>query len=364
MSNQFTGYMSQVTRDNVTNADLLNTIREYASDAYKADIPRIGKFTQINHASIPYANYEIHQNEFYDILINRIGKTVFKGLIYDMPLGVFRRESFSYGETVQELYINLPDEEQFDAKSTNSPFQHANTEIKTFYHDLNRESQYRRTLEENWTMKALTSDNAFDSMTNMLFSTMFSADAVDEMDLIKTVITNSLTPVNVAPTGAPPVYIQSPAQEIITSSPNWLEDFSEELRARSSLFTVPSRIRFENAAGVPSATKQSDQYMIVTAEYAAKFDTMLANAFNMDKVSVLAHKIVIDEFPTYTGAGQYNGATPICALISKDSLVLQDKKLKMTNIYNPRNDTINYFLTHHQHVYFSLLENAKIYYTT
>ena len=90
---------------------------------------------------------------------------------------------------------------------------------------------------------------------------------------------------------------------------------------------------------------------------------MLANAFNMDKASVMAKKIVLDELPEFDGEGKHNGAKPLAVLISKDALIMKDKLFTMVNSFNPKTLTYNYFLHHHQLISYSLFENMHVYYT-
>lgn len=362
MANVLTKHFSKITGKNVTNADILNSIREKAGSDYQKEIDKLGHLTQINHANIPYTIYEIHENEFLGILINKIGSSVYKTLQYDMPFSVFMSEMFDAGETLEEVWVDPPTEQTYNAKDTTSPFMHADTDIKVFYHDINRESLYERTINKAWSIKAFQSEHAFDEFINKIFTSMLSKDQLDIFERIKNLVPLSLTPVNIAPAGSPPVYINSPHQQFDRSQDDFIVDFNKELIKRSNLFTVPSSTRFENGAGVSNSTPIDDQYLIVTAEFSAELDSLLANAFNMDKATVLAHKIVVDEFPPYAGAGDLNGAKPFAALVSKNTIILKDKFIQMQNIFNPRTLNYNYFLHHHQMISYSLLENSRVYY--
>lgn len=363
MPNKLTEYLTKKTGKSATNADVLNTVRSMASENYRADIPELKHLQPINHANIPYANYDIHQNEFFDILINRIGTVLVKALMFENPLGIFRSDSFEYGQSLQELYVHLADKEDFDAKSADSPFMYVDTKIEQFFHDLSDERKYRRTIERAWTVKAFTSENSFDQFIDKMFVSLISSDELDEFEAIKNLIPLSLTPVNVAPPGSPAVNISTPSQGFNMAATDFIYDFNKELIKRSNLFAVPSRTRFENAAQVPNATMVEDQYLLITADFSSTLDSMLANAYNMDKATVLAKKIVVDEFPAYSGPGTLNGVVPFAALISKDSIILKDKLLQLTNIYNPNTLSYNYFYHHHQLISYSLLENARIYYS-
>lgn len=361
MPNVLTKYLTRVNTDGnqrVTNADVLNTIRQMASENYKADIPEMGSMQSINHNSIPYHEYVVHQNEFFAILINKIGPTIVKALMFDNPLGVFRSENFEYGETLEEIYVGLADAEVFNAKDTTSPFMFRDTPIDVFYHDLNDERKYVRTIEKTWTMKAFRSDNSFDEFIDKMFTSLISSDQLDEAEAIKKLIPDSLTPVTI--TGG--ATISTPAEAVDTTQPDWVLNLNKRLITMINLFAFPSRTRFENGAGVPMATPVEDQYLIVNAEVASELDSLYANAFNMDKATPLAKKIVIDEFPVYTGPGPLNGVRPIAALVSRNTIIFKDKILELDNIYNPNTRSYNYFLHHHQLISYSLLENAHVFY--
>ena len=90
---------------------------------------------------------------------------------------------------------------------------------------------------------------------------------------------------------------------------------------------------------------------------------LLANAFNMDKASVLARTIVVDDFEKFTGAGANNGRKPVAFLISAKSIINKDKLVHMESIRNPRNMTYNYFYHHHYLTSLSLFENIHFWYT-
>lgn len=84
MANKITSYLSKTSGKNVSNIDLLNSIRMRATPDYQADIPVL-EGARINHATVPYQDFEKHANEFFAHLVNRIGSTVIKALTYENP---------------------------------------------------------------------------------------------------------------------------------------------------------------------------------------------------------------------------------------------------------------------------------------
>lgn len=367
MANTITKYMSQKAGKTVTNADLLNTVRDNAIKkgnlGYAEDIPELKHLQPINHHTVPYTLFQVHENEFFAGLINKIASTVISALQFESPLAVFKTEDIDFGSVLEEIYIAMPDAQDYDGKTNQSPDQYFGTDLKVFYHELTEEKVYPRTIEREWAVKAFRSDSSFDAFVDGLLTTMLTAKELYEYEQVKQVLTNALTGVNIAEAGQPAEIVTTPHQEFDLTQDGFIQTFNKELIKRSNLFATPSRTRFENAAKVPRSTPIEDQYLIVTAEFSAELDSMLANAFNMDKASVLAHKIVVDELPEFTGAGDLNGAKPFAILLDKKAIKFKDKLLTMNHRYNERALRYNYFLHHHFLLSFSLIENMRVYYT-
>ena len=91
-------------------------------------------------------------------------------------------------------------------------------------------------------------------------------------------------------------------------------------------------------------TAIEDQYLVISAEFSTHLDMLLANAFNMDKASVLARTIVVDDFEKFTGEGANNGRKPVAFLISAKSIINKDKLVHMEAIRNPRKYDLQLFL--------------------
>lgn len=361
MANKITTFLSKETGKTVTNIDLLNSIREKASGAYQSDIPVLAG--RINHANVPYQQFEVHENEFFQALVNRIGSTVIKALSYENPLGVFKSEIFEFGDTLQEIYVHPAEKQQFNAKDGVSPFKFADTDIEVFYHTLNNEYFYERTFERAWVQKAFTSDIAFDEFIDKMFTSFLASDALDEYQAIKEVLEKSLTEVDYTDLQGTQKKITVAGTKIDTSVSDYIVEFNQSLINQSKMFTIPSRKHFNNPVGVPNATPIENQYLVISAEFSTHLDMLLANAFNMDKASVLARTIVVDDFDEFSGAGVNNGRKPVAFLISERSIINKDKLVHMESIRNPRTMTYNYFYHHHYMTSLSLFENIHFWYT-
>lgn len=360
MANIVTKFLNSRSKTEFTNAHLLNNIRKHASDSYKADIPNISG--AINHDNVPYQQFEIHQNEFFKGLIDRIGSTVIKALQYENALGIFKSELFEFGDTLQEIYVAPAERETYNGKDPISPFKFADTDIEVFYHTLNNENLYERTFERAWVQKAFTSEYAFDEFINKMFTSLLSSDQIDEYAAIKKVLEKSLTEINYTDKNGTSKKISVPMTKVDTNVSDFIIQFNQDLINKSKQFTIPSRTRFNNPVGVPNATPIDDQYLIISYEYSTHLDMLLANAFNMDKASVLARTIVVDDFEKFTGTGVNEGRKPVAFLVSKNSIILKDKLVHMESIRNPRSLSFNYFYHHHYMTSLSMFENIHGWY--
>lgn len=361
MANKITNYLSGEMGKPVSNMDLLNSIRERASLDYQADIPVLAG--RINHANVPVQQFEAHANEFFKALVNRIGSTVIKALSYENPLSIFKSETFEFGDTLQEIYVHPAKKKKYNSKDDTSPFKFADTDIEIFYHTLNNENYYERTFERAWIQKAFVSDMAFDEFIDKMFTSLLSSDTLDEYQAIKEVLEKSLGEVAYTDLTGTAKQITVEGTKIDTTKADFVMDFNQSLINQSKRFTIPSRKQFFNPVGVPNVTPIEDQYLVISAEFSTHLDMLLANAFNMDKASVLARTIVVDDFEKFTGAGANTNRKPVAFLISAKSIINKDKLVHMEAIRNPRNMTYNYFYHHHYMTSLSLFENIHFWYT-
>lgn len=255
------------------------------------------------------------------------------------------------------------EKKSYDAKSDVSPFKFADTDIEVFYHTLNNENYYERTFERAWIQKAFVSDMAFDEFVDKMFTSLLSSDTLDEYQAVKGVLEKSLAEIAYTDLKGVNKKITVSGTKIDESKQDFVVDFNQSLINQSKRFTIPSRTTFNNPVGVPNMTAIEDQYLVISAEFSTHLDMLLANAFNMDKASVLARTIVVDDFEKFTGEGVNNGRKPVAFLISAKSIINKDKLVHMESIRNPRTMTYNYFYHHHYLTSLSLFENIHFWYT-
>ena len=85
----------------LSNAEILNGIREDASFDYQTRIPLAD---QSNIATVVQSllNYRPSWNEFSNGFVNRIGAIYARSALWTNPLGVFKKGLMTFGDTVEE----------------------------------------------------------------------------------------------------------------------------------------------------------------------------------------------------------------------------------------------------------------------
>jgi hypothetical protein len=347
-----------------TNATLLNAVRALASEQYKNDVPEFDTMLNISHNSIPVSLYTVHGNEFFDVLINRIGATAIKALDFSNPLKVFKSDEMFFGDTYQEIYTLGGEEGTYNPHGTDSPFGFYDSRVEAMYHTVQDRWLFQLSYDDLTLSNAFTSDGAFDSFIDGLFKSFLSRNELKEYEKTILLVTNSLTPVTITKQDGTTDVVTWKTDNVDTTEVDYLTELSKKIITYSTLFTIPSTTRSENAFGVPKATAYEDQVLIVSAELSANIDMMLANAFNMGKAIPNVPRIIIDEFPTYTGTGDLEGQKPIAALVDRRALIIKDKALRMYNQFDPLHVRNNVFLHHHLLISYSLFENAHVWTVT
>ena len=89
---------------NVVN--VLNAIRTNASAEYQSRIPAATK-ENFNTISQQINSYKVLQNEFINVLCNKIGATYVHNKLLNNPLSILKTGAMPLGLTKEEIYTNV-----------------------------------------------------------------------------------------------------------------------------------------------------------------------------------------------------------------------------------------------------------------
>lgn len=130
-------------RLNLTNAQILDTVRKYAPNDYKERIPAttqgsVAATLQAMNAYTP--NWDV----FWNVFLGRIGRTQINDRMnFTNPLAKLKRPALRYGRTMQEVQTNLIKARAYDAKAENVFGREGREpDIHQIFHTENRRDKY------------------------------------------------------------------------------------------------------------------------------------------------------------------------------------------------------------------------------
>lgn len=273
-----------------TSVDVLNAIRNDASQDYKNYIPfATADGEVIRTIGATLMDYPELQNEFLQALVNRIARVIVTSKMYRNPWEMFKQGRMDYGETIEEVYVDLCKVHQFDpATAENKVFAREIPNVRSAFHVLNYQKFYKQTVTPEQLKRAFLSIDGVNDLISKIVEAMVTAAAYDEFTVMKFMLQYRMA------IGAMyPVYLTPEGNGV--SHADAVKGDAEVFKAMSNKLTFLSPNY--NLAGVYNATEKSNQYLIIDTDFDAAMDVqVLATAFNMEKAEFMGHRILIDSF--------------------------------------------------------------------
>jgi hypothetical protein len=303
--------------------DIVNAIRNsnptfanYVPLADPDNIAQIGAGILINQAV---------QNDFIVNLVDRIGLVVVKRASLQNPLKKFKKGNIPFGRTIEEIFTDITKAKKYDPEDAEQTlFKRQIPNVKTLFHERNRQEYYEQTISDEQLKTAFTSWTAFENFLSSIINAIYNSAEVDEYEYMKLLVDNYYSKgyFTVVP-------VTAPTTETAT------REFVKKLRATARKMTLPTGSRSFNALAVRTRTEMDDLHLIIDADLEAQMDVeVLARAFNMDKTTFLGHVTVIDGFSS-TGLE--------AVLIDQDWYMVYDNELSMETVRNAKGKYWNYF---------------------
>lgn len=315
----------------LSNAEVLNMVRSEASAGYQERIPAAtrGNIARIFETLDAYSPI---MNEFCDLLVNRIGLTVFQTNSFRNSLAPLKRGEQQFGGMIQEIQGGLIQAERYDPNNTN-PFGAPKPDIEVNYYTMNRQDVYPMRYNRDQLRQAFVNDGGLSSMLNDILAMPLKSDQWDEYLIMRNLIK-----------GAHDAWTMPTLQvpDIATAADKEAAGKEIAVAMREHYLMMRDFIKTQyNPKHMPVS---SDELVILgTPAFFAYFDVeVLAAAFHMDRANFIADRtIVVDDFDI---AGAQAVLIDASAYLCADNLVAND------TIYNPRTrDWISYL--HHWGTY-------------
>ena len=351
---------SKVIKRSITNvaSEVLNAVRNSATQDYRNYVPVATDDNQnLKEIGAIIMDNPALRNQFLDVLVNRIALVIIQSKMWDNPLRMFTKGKLEYGETVEDIFVDLAQVFQYDPEDAESTFmKRVKPNVASEFFVMNSQVYYKTTTEDVTLRAAFTGNDGMMRLIQGIATAMYKSANYDAYQITKYLLARRL--------------LAGQCHTVGYTSGN-LKSLLSKIRSESNKMTF---LRNDaNLAGVYNATEKSNQYILIDAEVDAEIDVNeLAYAFNMNKADVEMRKVLVDGFGNLDNArlnvllGDNPNYVPInstdqaalnaipCVLVDENFFMIFDKLFEM------HNETFNQDGLYRQHT----LHNWRVYATS
>ena len=229
-------------------------------------------------------NYTPAANAYLDALVNRIGFVIISSKMYANPWSAFKKGRLEFGETVEEIFVNLARPYQFSpSKAEQDVFKRTIPDVRAAFHTMNFQKYYPITITDDQLRQAFLSWQGISDLIAAIVESVYTSAQTDEYLVMKYMLARAVL------NG----YVQS------VSIPNATKENAVDV---ATVFRQTARLlEFQSnkytMSGVTTHTNIEDQYIIVTAAFEAVMDmNVLARAYNLDYAQFIGRVAAVDSF--------------------------------------------------------------------
>lgn len=333
-----------------SSVDILNVIRNNATINYQNYVPlATPNADSIREIGAVIMDSPQLQNEFLSALVNRIGRVLITSKMYENPWSMFKKGLLEFGETIEEIFVNIAKPYQFDpAVAESNLFKREIPDVRSAFHIMNYQKYYKTTIQNDQLRQAFLSWQGITDLIAKIVDSMYTGANYDEFQTMKYMLAKHVLDGRMYPVTIPTV--SDTNMKTIVST---IKGVSNNYEFMSSKY---------NLAGVQNYSMKADQYLLINSKFDATMDVeVLASAFNVDKAEFAGKRVLVDSFgsldndrlnilfagdPTYTEISATDlealDAIP-CILVDKDWFMIFDNYFNFTEQYNGEGLYWNYW---------------------
>lgn len=333
-----------------SSVDILNVIRNNASVNYQNYVPQATADAEsIKEIGAVIMDNPQLQNEFLSALVNRIGRVLITSKMYENPWSMFKKGMLEFGETIEEIFVNIAKPFQFDpAVAETNLFKREIPDVRSAFHIMNYQKYYKTTIQNDQLRQAFLSWQGITDLIAKIVDAMYTGANYDEFQTMKYMLAK-----NVLNGRMYPVTIPAVTSDNMKSIVSTIKGVSNNFEFLSDKY---------NIAGVQNNSKKTEQYLLINSNFDATMDVeVLASAFNMDKAEFLGKRVLVDSFgsldiarlnilfaddPTYTeiSTDELKALDAIpCILVDEKWFMIFDNYYNFTEQYNGEGLYWNYW---------------------
>ena len=170
-----------------SSVDILNVIRNNATVNYKNYVPvATADAESIREIGAIIMDSPQLQNEFLSALVNRIGRVLVTSKMYDNPWSMFKKGTLEFGETIEEIFVNIAKPFQFDPNvAETNLFKREIPDVRSAFHIMNYQKYYKTTIQNDQLRQAFLSWQGITDLIAKIVDSMYTGANYDEFQTMK-----------------------------------------------------------------------------------------------------------------------------------------------------------------------------------
>ncbi len=271
-------------------ANAIKTYNAVRSSSAKltAALP-LGTENNISEVRAAILEYVPAQNEFIDVLVNKIYLTIILNRRFNNPLAPLKSGNSPLGSDIEEIHVNPVQAAQYNP-TAETLLQQSPPDVAVAYHRLNRQDVYKLTVERMDLRQAFTSWEAFGDMIDANVNALYSGNYIDEFRLMTGTFNSALASDAIRTQIIDAVTDADSAKALVSK----MRALNRKFQLPTTAFNSYAAMAGEGASPRVTWCNPEDIVILITADIEATVSVdVLAAAFNMDKTSFVASQVVV-----------------------------------------------------------------------
>lgn len=302
--------------------------------------------------------YEAVSNQFLSALVNKIVYQKVHRMRFTNPFKNFESYPVKFGDTVENLWIELPEGYTYDKDATD-PFAIKIQSAKSLYASLNYEMQYQITIYRKLLKRAVLNEYGLMDVIDYMVSSVGTKKDIDEYQATVYMLNNE------------DIFADGFEELEVPAAATALERYkaiTQKIVDVATDFALPCKDN--NALKVMNVTSKEDVVLIIKQEILNHINLdYLAGVFNLDKVHLVEHIIPVRSFqvvkPGATGVdASVVGEDLDFMLLDANGFDIHDALQDSGSIYNPKGKYTNQFTDSWKIIAYKYFFNARAFKVT
>ena len=343
----------------------LNNIRETSIEngtLYHRYVPEIFPETDIGSFASPILTNPNVMNEFMNVLVQRIVYTQVETKLFRNPLRVLEGDRLPLGAVGQEIFINPAKARKFDVDDFAGLLAKYEADVKVQYHQLNSDLQYCVTITRAKIKDAFVSWGALENFVEALTQSLYNGAYIDQYNLTKSLVSSAYASNQVKIEVVNALSSEAIAKAFVTK----VREMYLNMQTPTPNFNAWRQVG-GYGRDVLTWTNPEDIVFLVRNDIIAYLDVnVLADAFNIDKTTLMGNIIPVNNFDQYNEEGTkiFDGSAIFGMMADKSWFRIKEQETTMDEFYNANNRTWQYYLNVVKMYSYSLFANAVVFATS